>query len=139
MSVGGTAYNCAYIELGDPGIPHAIVLMPDWGERDHDMLRALGRALRFAEEFPRGANVSFVKVVDVGHVKAITYERGVEDFTLACGTGCGSSGDELAISMPGGELTVSLTASGGSVQDIYLTGPTNVVCTGDILDEDVLG
>ena len=51
----------------------------------------------------------------------------------------GLSGDELAISMPGGELTVSLTASGGSVQDIYLTGPTNVVCTGDILDEDVLG
>ena len=149
VSVGGTAYNCAYIELGDPGIPHAIVLMPDWDERDHDMLRALGRALRFAEEFPRGANVSFVKVVDVGHVKAITYERGVEDFTLACGTGCGSiaaalrllglSGDELAISMPGGELTVSLTASGGSVQGIYLTGPTNVVCTGDILDEDVMG
>ena len=149
VSVGGTAYNCAYIELGDPGIPHAIVLMPDWDERDHDMLRALGRALRFAKEFPRGANVSFVKVVDVGHVKAITYERGVEDFTLACGTGCGSiaaalrllglSGDELAISMPGGELTVSLTASGGSVQDIYLTGPTNVVCTGDILDEDVMG
>ena len=149
VSVGSTAYNCAYIELGDPGIPHAIVLMPDWDERDRDMLRALGRALRFAEEFPRGANVSFVKVVDVGHVKAITYERGVEDFTLACGTGCGSiaaalrllglSGDELAISMPGGELTVSLTASGGSVQDIYLTGPTNVVCTGDILDEDVLG
>ena len=146
VSVGGTAYNCAYIELGDP---HAIVLMPDWDERDHDMLRALGRALRFAKEFPRGANVSLVKVVDVGHVKAITYERGVEDFTLACGTGCGSiaaalrllglSGDELAISMPGGELTVSLTASGGSVQDIYLTGPTNVVCTGDILDEDVLG
>lgn len=149
VSVGGTAYNCAYIELGDPGIPHAIVLMPDWDERDHDMLRALGRTLRFAEEFPRGANVSFVKVVDVGHVKAITYERGVEDFTLACGTGCGSiaaalrllglSSDELAISMPGGELTVSLTASGGSVQDIYLTGPTNVVCTGDILDEDVMG
>ena len=149
VSVGGTAYNCSYIELGDPGIPHAIVLMPDWDERDHDMLRALGRALRFAEEFPRGANVSFVKVVDVGHVKAITYERGVEDFTLACGTGCGSiaaalrllglSGDELVISMPGGELTVSLTTSGGSVQDIYLTGPTNVVCTGNILDEDVMG
>lgn len=149
VSVGGTAYNCAYIELGDPGIPHAIVLMPDWDERDRDTLRALGRALRFAKEFPRGANVSFVKIVDSRHVKAITYERGVEDFTLACGTGCGSiaaalrllglSGDELAIFMPGGELTVSLTASGGSVQDIYLTGPTNVVCTGDILDEDVMG
>ncbi len=149
VSAGGAVYDCAYIELGDPGIPHAIVLMPDWDERDRDTLRALGRALRFAEEFPRGANVSFVKIMDGGHVKAITYERGVEDFTLACGTGCGSiaaalcllglSGDELAISMPGGELTVSLTAEVGSVRDIYLTGPTNIVCVGDILDEDVLG
>ena len=149
VSSGGAVYDCAYIELGDPGIPHAIVLMPDWDERDRDTLRALGRALRFAKEFPRGANVSFVKIVDSRHVKAITYERGVEDFTLACGTGCGSiaaalcllglSGDELAIFMPGGELTVSLTAEVGSVRDIYLTGPTNIVCVGDILDEDVLG
>ena len=149
VSAGGVVYYCAYIELGDPGIPHAIVLMPDWDERDRDTLRALGRALRFAKEFPRGANVSFVKIVDSRHVKAITYERGVEDFTLACGTGCGSiaaalcllglSGDELAIFMPGGELTVSLTAEVGSVRDIYLTGPTNIVCVGDILDEDVLG
>lgn len=149
VSAGGAVYDCAYIELGDPGIPHAIVLMPDWDERDRDTLRALGRALRFAKEFPRGANVSFVKIVDSRHVKAITYERGVEDFTLACGTGCGSiaaalrllglSGDELAISMPGGKLTVSLTAEDGSARDIYLTGPTNVVCVGDILDEDVLG
>lgn len=149
VSAGGAVYDCAYIELGDPGIPHAIVLMPDWDERDRNTLRALGRALRFAKEFPRGANVSFVKIVDSRHVKAITYERGVEDFTLACGTGCGSiaaalcllglSGDELAIFMPGGELTVSLTAEVGSVRDIYLTGPTNIVCVGDILDEDVLG
>lgn len=149
VSAGGAVYDCAYIELGDPGIPHAIVLMPDWDERDRDTLRALGRALRFAKEFPRGANVSFVKIMDSRHVKAITYERGVEDFTLACGTGCGSiaaalcllglSGDELAIFMPGGELTVSLTAEVGSVRDIYLTGPTNIVCVGDILDEDVLG
>lgn len=149
VSAGGAVYDCAYIELGDPGIPHAIVLMPDWDERDRDTLRALGRALRFAKEFPRGSNVSFVKIVDSRHVKAITYERGVEDFTLACGTGCGSiaaalcllglSGDELSIFMPGGELTVSLTAEVGSVRDIYLTGPTNIVCVGDILDEDVLG
>ena len=149
VSASGAVYDCAYIELGDPGIPHAIVLMPDWDERDRDTLRALGRALRFAKEFPRGANVSFVKIVDSRHVKAITYERGVEDFTLACGTGCGSiaaalcllglSGDELAIFMPGGELIVSLTAEVGSVRDIYLTGPTNIVCVGDILDEDVLG
>lgn len=149
VSVGGAVYDCVYVELGSPGIPHAIVLMPDWDKRGRGELCELGRSLRFAEEFQRGANVSFVKVMDGGHVKAITYERGVEDFTLACGTGCGSiaaalhllglSGNELAISMPGGELTVSLTAVDGSVRDIYLTGPTNVVCIGDILDEDVLG
>ena len=149
VSAEGAVYDCAYVELGSPGIPHAIVLMPDWDKRGRGGLRELGRTLRFAEEFPRGANVSFVKVLDGGHVMAITYERGVEDFTLACGTGCGSiaaalhllglTGNELAISMPGGERTVSLTAGDGSVRDIYLTGPTNVVCTGDILDEDVLG
>ena len=141
VSVGGTAYNCAYIELGDPGIPHAIVLMPDWDERDHDMLRALGRALRFAKEFPRGANVSFVKVVDVGHVKAITYERGVEDFTLACGTGCGSTacvlwkkgllpGKRLTAQVPGG--TLKLTIEGETeVEKLLLEGPTEVA---EILD-----
>ena len=150
VSVGGTAYNCAYIELGDPGIPHAIVLMPDWDERDHDMLRALGRALRFAEEFPRGANVSFVKVVDVGHVKAITYERGVEDFTLACGTGTGSvvaalmrrglvSGENTKVHVPGGELFITLNTDPQTqeITDIYLTGPTNIVAEGEVCDEEL--
>ena len=141
--------DCTYIELGDPGIPHAVLIKDDWDRIPEDKLRTLGKRLRHSPAFPKGANVNFVKLVGEDAVKAITYERGVEDFTLACGTGCGSiaaalrllglSSDELAISMPGGELTVSLTASGGSVQDIYLTGPTNVVCTGDILDEDVLG
>ena len=140
VSIGGTAYNCAYIELGDPGIPHAIVLMPDWDERDHDMLRALGRALRFAEEFPRGANVSFVKVVDVGHVKAITYERGVEDFTLACGTGAcatavaailgGYVDHRVTVHLLGGDLQISW--SGKAEDSVMMTGPATTVFSGKI-------
>ena len=98
-----------------------------------------------------GGEVLCVDLVEGGKVGDIGQEAGGLDDLVVAGTGgfqdrahvlaalLGLGGDELAISMPGGELTVSLTASGGSVQDIYLTGPTNVVCTGDILDEDVLG
>ena len=62
----------------------------------------------------------------------------MEDFTLACGTGCGSiaaslilrgviPGEELTIEMPGGELSVRLRREGQRVCDILLTGPTAVV------------
>ena len=90
--------------------------------------------------------MSFVKPVGPDAVKAVTYERGVEDFTLACGTGCGSiaaalslsgltSGGALTVSMPGGELSVSLTNDAGAIRDIYLTGPTCVVLEGEVSDE----
>ena len=62
----------------------------------------------------------------------------MEDFTLACGTGCGSiaaslilrgtiPGDRLTIDMPGGQLSVRLRREGQCVHDILLTGPTAVV------------
>ena len=134
--------SCAYIELGKPGIPHAVLIKDDWDSVPEDELRTLGRALRYSPSFPKGANVSFVRLTGEDAIKAVTYERGVEDFTLACGTGCGSittaltlmglvSGENVKISMPGGELSVSLTQDGGSVHDVYLTGPTCVVFEGD--------
>ena len=79
--------DCAYIELGDPGIPHAVLIKDDWDRVPEDELRTLGKRLRHSPAFPKGANVSFVKLIGVDEVKAVTYERGVEDFTLACGTG----------------------------------------------------
>ena len=136
----------AYLELGDPGIPHAVVRLDDWDAREVGALRELGRALRFASAFPKGANVSFVRVLGPDALKAVTFERGVEDFTLACGTGCGSivsaltllglvSGREVSVEMPGGTLSVSVTAENGTVRDIFLTGPTCVVCEGELSDE----
>lgn len=138
--------DTAYLELGDPGIPHAVVLMPEWESVGRESLFRLGRALRADPAYPKGANVTFVKLLDQDRVKAITFERGVEDFTLACGTGCGSvaaaltllglvSGREVAVSMPGGELSVSLCVQGDWVRDIFLTGPTTVVCEGEISGE----
>ena len=146
VTVGGKKYDCAYFELGIPGIPHAVVLLPDWDSWETDKLRELGRTIRSAPVFPRGANVSFAKLIGTDAVKAVTFERGVEDFTLACGTGCGSvtaaltllglvSGRNVSISMPGGSLSVSLTREDDIVRNICLTGPTRLVFEGEISSE----
>lgn len=148
IDVDGTEFDCAYVELGNPGIPHAVVLMPDYDSIDRDSLRALGSRLRYAKEFKKGANVSFVKVLGRDSLQAVTFERGVEDFTLACGTGCGSivsslslmglvSGQNVSVQMPGGLLSVSLSIEGSMTKDVYLSGPTCMVCKGEVLDEDL--
>ena len=139
----------SYIVLGDPGIPHAVVNMPELDEWDRDELRSLGRRLRFYSGFPKGANVNFVKLVSENTLKIMTYERGVEDFTLACGTGSGSSAavfhmlglvsdKNIKLLNSGGELSVDLTEDKGKIHDLYLSGPTNIVCEGEILDEDLI-
>ncbi len=150
VAAGGNEYDVSYVELGQPGLPHCVVPMNGWDTLPEDELRALGKALRYNSSFPKGANVTFVKVCGPTELKAVTYERGVEDFTLACGTGCGSTvaaltlrgdvtGKNVHVAMPGGDLFITLDAGGGSVRDIMLTGPTNIVCTGDITDEDLPG
>ena len=133
---------CSYVELGDPGIPHAVVRVFDDAFADLDALREKGRALRHSPAFPRGANVTFASVDENDRVRAITFERGVEDFTLACGTGCGATavslcllgdvaGERVTVDMPGGTLSVSLRREGDTVRDILLTGPTAVVEEGE--------
>ena len=123
--------RCSYVELGEPGIPHAVV------ETDGNALK-----LRRSAAFPKGANVSFVCPLGGGRVRAITFERGVEDFTLACGTGCGAiavslllsgriAGESVTVEMPGGELSVSLRKADGRAFDLLLTGPTAVVEEGE--------
>lgn len=145
VNAGGEKYDCAYMELGRPGLPHAVVQLPDFDTMDRGRLRELGRALRFADAFPKGANVNFVKLTGTNELKIKTFERGVEDFTLACGTGCGSSvtaltllglvsGKEVLLHSDGGDLTVSVTCEGDNAHDIYLTGPTNMVCVGETLE-----
>ena len=105
---------------------------------DLDTLRECGRELRHSPSFPKGANVTFACITGPKSVRAVTFERGVEDFTLACGTGCGAtavslilrgiiSGDTVDIEMPGGQLSVTLTADGDAARDLLLTGPTCVV------------
>ncbi len=139
---GGERVPCSYVELGNPGIPHAVVEVSPEAFQDPDTLREKGRRLRHSASFPKGANVTFAAVTGAHSVRAVTFERGVEDFTLACGTGCGAltvslllsgrmSGDTVRISMPGGELSVRISREASSVRDIFLTGPTAVVGESD--------
>ena len=148
--VDGTVWDCTYVELGNPGIPHAAV--PIAGLRDYDAaaLLRLGRTLRHYPDFPKGANVNFYEIIGPDHVYERTYERGVEDFTYACGTGTGSvvtvltllgkvSGKHVRVDMTGGTLYVDVERNAaGRVTDLYLTGPTNVVCKGEITDENLV-
>ena len=145
---GNREYECSYIELGSPGLPHAVFIKDGWKHIPTEELRSLCEELRHFNGFPKGANVTMCSVVATDHVSAVTFERGVEDFTLACGTGCGAtvtalalrrlvSGRDVTVSMPGGDLIVTLELSGGTARNIMLTGPTNIVAEGDILDEDL--
>ena len=130
--------DCAYAELGNPGVPHAVLEVPGLSWDDREKLRELAKGLRYDPAFPKGANVNLYTWLGAGEVRILTYERGVEDYTLACGTGCGSTavtlwtsgklpGGVLTAHNPGGTLRVEIGAEQGQINAIFLTGPTEIV------------
>ena len=129
--------DIAYVELGNPGVPHAVAEYQGDLWADADSLRERMRQLRYDPAFPKGANVNFYQTIAPGEVRMLTFERGVEDFTLACGTGCGSTAAVLWLEgkLPGGVLTahnrggtlkVTIGGDAGAVTSIDLDGPTAV-------------
>jgi diaminopimelate epimerase len=102
------------------GVPHAVVLV---GDAATVPLGRVGPALRHADAFPEGANVTVASPRDDGGFDARTYERGIEGETAACGTGAVAvavvaerlgrlDGDAVEIRPPGGDLGVALPAEG---------------------------
>lgn len=148
IDVDGIRYACPYVELGDPGLPHAVVPYHDLKNADENELRELGRKIRWHSAFPKGANVNFYEIIGEDHIFERTFERGVENFTYACGTGTGSlvtvltlqgkvSGHGVRVDMTGGTLVIDTERQGSKIADLYLTGPTNIVCKGEVTDEDL--
>ncbi len=129
--------SIAYVELGTPGVPHAVAEYDGDLWADADCIWDHMRSLRYDPAFPKGANVNFFQFVGENEVRVLTYERGVEDFTLACGTGTGSVACVLRLQgrLPGGVLTahnrggtLKITLGGEeTIQGIWLEGPTEVV------------
>jgi len=127
----------------DTGVPHAVVFVDDAAAVD---AVRLGREIRLHPAFaPAGTNVDFAAVKAPGLLALRTYERGVEDETLACGTGAVATAlaaarrfqwpSPVAIDPASGRrLSVSFCAADGFA-DVWLEGDARWVCTGK-LDPD---
>ncbi len=123
------------------GVPHAVLEVDDLGS--FPVVEA-GRAIREHRKFmPEGTNVDFVRVTGPGSISLRTYERGVEDETLACGTGAVASAVVMAakgrVSPPvsvltrgGFTLTVGFFMSDLGFCDVSLTGDARTVYAGEI-------
>lgn len=134
----------AYVNTG---VPHAVIFV----QEDDVPVKKWGRKVRFHEFFePRGSNANFVKILEDGRLKVRTYERGVEDETMACGTGAvasalfasmlkGMDPPVEVITTGGGMLAILFDLHDGPVaENVYLQGPTRLICTGNLTAEALL-
>jgi diaminopimelate epimerase len=123
------------------GVPHVVVPVDDLEKVD---VRALGSAVRHHALFaPKGANVNFLKHRGDEKISIRTYERGVENETLACGTGVVASAlifaavqkvdGPIGVLVRGGnELQVAFDKAGDQFKNVTLTGPAEFVFEGTI-------
>jgi diaminopimelate epimerase len=123
------------------GVPHVVVPV---SRVDVVHVRGRGAAIRYHEMFsPKGANVNFIEKRGPKKIAIRTYERGVEDETLACGTGVVASGlifaamenvdGPVTVLVRGGdELEVGYKRTGNEFRNVTLTGPAEFVFDGAI-------
>lgn len=121
------------------GVPHAVVFTDDVEDMD---IAPLGASIRYHEFFaPAGTNVNFAKKLDENKIAVRTYERGVENETLACGTGMSASAiaayTKLGVAKPvlistrgGDELSVDFDVEGDEIKNVMLCGAAKVVFSG---------
>jgi diaminopimelate epimerase len=124
----------------DTGSPHYVILSSDISEID--LVGEAGK-IRYSHRFrEEGINVNYVEETGDGYFMR-TYERGVEDETLSCGTGTvavalaialhdGITAGPLDINTPGGKLRVHFKRIQGGFSDIWLEGPAEEVFKGTI-------
>lgn len=137
----GIGPNVMPVHHLNTGVPHVVHIVEDISGYD---VKGIGRQIREHSLFaPDGTNANFVGNIEKDSADLRTYERGVEDETLACGTGTVASAVVLGllgyVSSPvkirtkGGEvLTVYYTVSGKKVTDVYLEGSAGIICEGKV-------
>ena len=122
------------------GSPHHVVFVENTAEID---VKNEGAKIRYSELYPEGSNVNFVEILNDNKIKVRTYERGVEDETLSCGTGvtaCSitlnalgkTSENKVFIETLGGNLIVEFDENNGIYTNIFLTGPAQKTFEGEI-------
>ena len=143
LRVDKREFSASYLKMG---VPHTVIFVNDIEKTD---VVELGRMVRYHKEFaPDGTNVDFVQKKDDNSIFVRTYERGVEDETLACGTGATASaiisGLRGMVTPPvhcithgGYVLTVSYTRNESGdllspVSNVSLQGPAEVSFKGEV-------
>jgi diaminopimelate epimerase len=133
--------------FANTGVPHVVYFVEDVDAVD---VIGLGRATRHHSLFaPRGTNANFISVTDRQNLKIRTYERGVEDETLACGTGAiasaiittalGKTAPPVSlVTRSGIRLGVDFSQEGRTFKNITLEGDARIVYKGEILEEALL-
>jgi diaminopimelate epimerase len=133
---------CHFINTG---VPHVVVVMEE-GLEAYDIFN-VGKEIRYHKEFaPAGTNANFVQVVGKDTVRIRTYERGVENETLACGTGSIASAMILnllgkchvpstLITQSGQILNISFDIQGKDIQNVFLEGEARLVYEGELTPE----
>jgi diaminopimelate epimerase len=123
------------------GSPHHVQLVEDL---EHYNVKENGAAIRYSELYGKqGSNINFVKKIDDTTFSVRTYERGVEDETLACGTGVTAvaiamnatgktNATSIHLNVEGGKLAVSFDKKDGHYTNIFLIGPAEFVFKGTI-------
>jgi diaminopimelate epimerase len=123
------------------GVPHLVL---EWPGLDEAPVFELGRKLRNHPAFaPKGTNVNFVERTGPSSLKVRTYERGVEDETLACGTGSVASAILMArlgkvqapvtvLTRSGVALTIHFKLENGTAREVVLEGDARVLYEGDL-------
>ncbi|MBM3213716.1 diaminopimelate epimerase [Candidatus Poribacteria bacterium] len=129
------------VSFANTGVPHVVFFCESVDDVD---VVGLGRQTRYHADFaPAGTNANFVTVTGRNSMRIRTYERGVEDETLACGTGSiaaailgGARGvvqSPVTLRTQGGfDLTVSFELVGESAQSIHLEGDARIVYVGEL-------
>jgi diaminopimelate epimerase len=136
--VSGVVYSYTHYTL-NTGSPHYVKNVRDIMQVD---VVGEGRAIRNSKEFAEeGVNVNFVETIDDDTIYVRTYERGVEDETLSCGTGVTAAAlisahndngfNRVEVKTSGGKLSVEFEKiSEKEFQNIWLVGPAELVYEG---------
>lgn len=147
LSIHTKSHGIIQTNYLNTGTDHAVIFLNDnshLGELPALDVVGLGRELRYHEIFqPLGTNVNFVQLNKSNNIEIRTYERGVEDETLACGTGSVASallsslkysmGSPINVKVLSGEtLEINFKNAGGLLNDVKLKGSARTVFNGEI-------
>jgi diaminopimelate epimerase len=126
------------------GVPHAVLFVEDLEGLD---MVPIGKTIRFHSNFaPSGTNVNFIRLEKGSQLSIRTYERGVEDETLACGTGAVASAliaafkglvkSPVSIKTRGGEvLTVYFEIEAREVKRVFFEGDVHIIYEAEMWEE----